>query len=40
MFTQWIFAALGTACMGIALGFVFQFFSVKEWKNTLLPKTN
>jgi hypothetical protein len=26
--------------MGIALGFVFQFFSVKEWKNTLLPKTN
>ena len=38
--TQWILAAIVTALIGIGLGFLFRFFSIKEWKHTLLPETN
>ena len=40
IFTQWILAAIVTALIGIGLGFLFRFFSIKEWKHTLLAETN
>jgi cytochrome b subunit of formate dehydrogenase len=40
MCIAWIVGAIIITITGIVLGFLFRFFSISEWKDTLLPSSN